>query len=186
MKYDPDAHHRRSIRLQGYDYSQAGAYFVSIIAQSRECIFGDVVDDQVVLSPVGELIQQIWMDLPARFAYCALDAFVVMPNHIHGIIVIDRVVQELVDGGTANGSPIDGHVEPPVALGAIIRVFKSLSAIQVNRLLARPPQPLWQRNYYEHIVRDDEDLNRTRQYIMDNPVQWAIDRENPAVVLPGH
>jgi REP element-mobilizing transposase RayT len=168
MKFNPDKHHRRSIRLKGYDYSQAGMYFVPVCAEQRLCLFGDVVDGCMQLNEVGLRVQQAWEDLPTRFSSGTLDTFVVMPNHIHGIIAI------VVPEGAASSAP---------TLGKIMRAFKSISTIEVNRLLSRPGQPLWQRNYYEHIIRDDDGLDRIRQYIVDNPVKWPEDEENPLRTL---
>jgi REP element-mobilizing transposase RayT len=108
-------------------------------------------------------VQQGWQELPARFAAVELDAFVVMPNHIHAILVF---------------SPPDGGAVAP--LGAVVRGFKSLTAVRVNRLLGRSGEPLWQRDYYDRIVRDDAELDRIRTYIVNNPLQWSLDTENPA------
>jgi REP element-mobilizing transposase RayT len=142
-------------------------YFVTVCAEQRLCQFGDVVDGCMQLNEVGRRVQQTWEDLPIRFSSIALDTFVVMPNHIHGIIAI-------VAEGAASSAP---------TLGKIMRAFKSISTIEVNRLLSRTGQPLWQRNYYEPIIRNDDGLDRIRQYILDNPVNWPEDEENPLRTL---
>jgi REP element-mobilizing transposase RayT len=162
VKYDRNKHHRRSLRLKGYDYSQAGAYFVTICTEDRQCLFGDVADGHMELNEAGQAVQETWKDLTVRFPSVVLDTFVAMPNHIHGIIT-------MVQGAATSAPP----------LGDIMRAFKSVSAIQVNRLLLRSGQPLWQRNYYERILRTEEDLNCTRQYILDNPAKWSEDADNP-------
>ncbi len=167
MSYDPDRHHRRSIRLRDYDYSQAGAYFVTICIYNRECLLGEIDGDGVRLVRSGQIVTETWDKMPLRFALIELDAFVVMPNHVHGIMVISQ--------GAASSAP---------TLGLIMRAFKSISAVACNRELVRADVPFWQRNYYEHIIRDADDLNRIRQYIADNPARWAEDPENPANYLP--
>ena len=155
MKYDPQIHHRRSIRLAGHDYSQAGAYFITICTHKGDLSLQD--------ESVREVVRSAWCGLPDRFPGVALDEFVIMPNHIHGIIVLA--------GGAASGAP---------TLERIVRAFKSISAIGANRVLGRSNRPFWQRNYYEHIIRDDEELNAIRQYILDNPRNWPDDPENPS------
>lgn len=160
MKHDPERPRRRSIRLKGYDYTQAGAYFVTICARNRECLFGNIANGEVSLNVAGRMTRSVWDELPNRFSGLELDAFVVMPNHVHGIFV-------LVGAGLA----LPG-------LGDIVRAFKSLTAVRVNRLLMRTG-PLWQRNYYEHIIRNEKELNLVREYIANNPLQWELDRENP-------
>ena len=167
MSFDPDKHHRSSIRLKGYDYSQAGAYFVIVCTEGRQCLFGDVIDERMKLNEAGRMVQQTWENLPTRFSSVTLDTFMVMPNHVHGIIAI------------VGAEPNRGAASSPPTLGDIKRAFKSISAIRVNRLLARAGQPLWQRNYYEHIVCDEAELDRVRQYILDNPAKWSEDKENP-------
>jgi putative transposase len=277
---DPEGHHRRRLRLKGYDYAQDGAYYVTICTQNRLCLFGDMVGGKIRLNTAGSAVQVVWNELPRRFARLELDAFVVMPNHIHGIAafvgaglalpgekgaasstptqgdVVDGVTggaptlghadngaaggvalghtgkgaaggvalghrgkgaasstptRDDGDDGVTGGAPTLGHADNGAAggvalghtgkgaasstptrddgddgvaggaptLGDVVRAFKSLSAIRVNRLLTRSG-PLWQRNYYEHIIRDEDELNRIRDYITNNPMQWELDRENPA------
>jgi len=170
-------HKRRSIRLQGYDYSQAGAYYFTICTRDRECLFGEVVDGQMRLNQTGQIIHTVWDSLPQFYVGCELDAFLIMPNHLHGVIVIGEPV------GAIHESPL-----PPVRiadrrrmlLSKILGRFKMVSAKQINILQATQGKPVWQRNYYEHVIRDDRSLNRIRQYIADNPAQWEFDLENPA------
>ena len=164
MKFVPEKHHRRAIRLPGYDYSQTGVYFITFCTLHREYLLGQVADGQMFLNAAGETLWHLWAVLPERFPTVSADAFMVMPNHVHDIIIIN-----LASGGAASGAP---------TLGEFIRAFKSIAAIAINRLLGRVGQPLWQRNYYEHIIRDDESLNRIREYIFTNPLIWHLDREN--------
>jgi REP element-mobilizing transposase RayT len=175
MTFDPEKHHRRSIRLKGYDYAQAGAYFVTIVTHGRECLFGDVVDGQMQLNNAGRFAEQCWLDIPHHFLHVELDAFVVMPNHVHGIIVIPDFV------GAKNFSPLpDGtpFLSRSRTIGSVVRGFKIgvTKWLRINIDISA----VWQRNYYEHIIRNEESLDRIREYIVNNPLQWAVDRENPS------
>jgi len=197
MTYDPDRHHRRSIRLAGYDYSKAGAYFVAICAQNRECLFGDVADGAMRMNGAGRMVEMAWNELPTRFPNTELDAFVVMPNHIHGIIVfvgagLALPLNALPIGmgaaysmGAANSAPTNppthGDGAGANTLGNVIGAFKSLASLRINRLLHRTGA-VWQRNYFEHIIRDGDSMNRIQEYIANNPLRWTQDRENPATV----
>jgi len=145
MKYNPDIHHRRSIRLKEYDYSQAGLYFITICTQNRECLFGDVKNGMVELSHIGKIAHNIWYEIPQHFGHVELDEFVLMPNHLHGIIVI--------------------------------RFYKA----RTTRLVRDKGFNyfVWQRNYYEHIIRNEDELNKIREYIQNNLLKWHLDRENP-------
>ncbi|HEV8720734.1 MAG TPA: transposase [Candidatus Binatia bacterium] len=180
MNTNPTQHHRRSIRLRAYDYSQAGAYFVTTCTHERACLFGDVVDCEMRVNDAGRMVEQCWSAIPNHFPHVDLDAFVVMPNHVHGIIVItDRAVgaknfSPLPDSNTSTHRPIRS---PSKTIGSIIRGFK----IGVTKWFRENTVThiVWQRNYYEHIIRNEESLNRIRQYVLDNPVRWAFDRENP-------
>jgi putative transposase len=165
---------RRSIRLQGYDYSQAGAYFITVCTQNREPLFGDIVNGAMHLNDAGKMVQQCWDDVPLHFPQVTLDAFVVMPNHIHGIVVIvgDAVV------GVKNFSPLPVSPQHPhgtsKTIGSIVRGLK----IRVTKWMRRntPVHDVWQRNYWEHIVRNESELNRIREYISGNPQYWELDR----------
>lgn len=171
MRYDPNKHHRRSIRLAGYDYSRAGAYFVSIVAKNRKALFGQV-DGGIRLNEIGEWVATWWCEIPRHFPKADIDEFVVMPNHMHGIVVIFD--------GVGAGIPDVGAGIPRPYLGQIIAYFKYQSTKQINAARETPGVPVWQRNYYEHIIRNVAELERTRQYIQSNPLRWAQDIENPA------
>ena len=163
MKYDPQIHLRRSIRLPGHDYSQPGAYFVTICTYNREL--------SLKAAPVKEAVRSAWHSLTGRFPGVLLDEFVIMPNHVHGIIIF---------GPTARVPPGRGAASSAPTLGQIVRALKSVSAIEANRILDCSERPFWQRNYYEHIIRDEDEFNRIRQYIRDNPLHWEEDPENPS------
>ena len=199
--YEPEKHHRRSIRLRGYDYTQPGAYFVTICAQGGECLFGEMVGGELVLSEYGHIVQQSWNDLPNHYPHVELDAWVIMPNHVHGIIVLvpdANVVgadHAIVGAGRGIGAGLRPAPTSPACTGPaptrgrklthhglpeIVRALKSFSARRINQLRTTPGVPVWQRNYYEHIIRSERALQAIRQYILDNPFRWHLDRYNPA------
>jgi REP-associated tyrosine transposase len=178
MPFDPDHHHRRSIRLKGYDYTQAGAYFITICVYGREPLFGHVAGEVVILSAYGQVVEQCWRSLARHTSRLILDAFVVMPDHLHGILM----PQALIDGA-ASPDIIRATDRPcgtlPGSINALVQNFKSISTRRVNRMRCSPSAPLWQRDYYEHIIRDSADLDRIRRYIADNPTRWEIRRGEP-------
>ena len=182
MNDDRQRHHRRSIRLKGYDYAQAGAYFITVVTYDRECLFGDVVENEMRLSDYGSIVQDEWTKSAVLRPRVMLDAFVVMPNHVHGIIALADD-----DGrGTLQRAPTFERFGKPTSdsIPTILRLFKSATTKRINEMRETPGMPVWQRNYYEHIVRNESSLDRIRQYIFDNPARWAIDRENPQAVAP--
>jgi len=187
VRFDPDKHHRRSIRLRGYDYAQAGAYFITIVAQGRECLLGQVVNDEMQLNDAGRMIWDEWQALAHRFPAVELDQFVVMPNHVHGIVrIVGASLVDAHDGMTTTEGATTRRATTRVAptLGDIVGAFKSITTNEYIRGVKTLgwqsfPGRLWQRNYYEHIIRDDASLNRIRRYIVDNPAQWPNDDENP-------
>ncbi|MFA6104852.1 MAG: transposase [Victivallaceae bacterium] len=191
MKYNPDNHHRHSIRLKGYDYAQPGAYFITICTQNRACLFGEIVDGEMVLNDAGKMVDNEWLILPGRFANIRLRGHVVMPNHFHAIL-------EIVDGGDV---PVDvvfnenqmgqpqgiapTAIEPmatiePATVGDIIGAFQSIVTVKYIRGVKTEKwqsfnKKLWQRNYWEHIVRDESELDRICRYIKNNPRNWRND-----------
>ncbi len=201
MKYDPNIHHRRSIRLPGYDYSQSGAYFVTICAYQRQCLFGDVVDGRMVLNQYGAIVADEWQKSSIIRQEIELDEWVVMPNHFHGIVIIKNIVGANGDGDVgandngdvgandngdvgANGRSPLRDVSPsqrmkPKSLSSLMAGFKSITTKKINILRDAPATPLWQRNYYEHIIRDRDAMDKIRQYIINNPVSWSIDQLHP-------
>ena len=178
MGYDPQKHHRRSTRLQGYDYSRVWAYFVTLCTQDRQCLFGEVVDGDMRLNDWGQIVADTWEWLATQYAHVELDGWIVMPNNVHGIIVIHN------DGcrGGSRTAPTRPATRKP--LGRLIGAFKTVSTQRINELRGSPGMPVWQRNYYEHIIRSEESLSRIRQYILNNPARWAFDRENRLTVAP--
>jgi REP element-mobilizing transposase RayT len=172
-----DGSGRRTIRLPAYDYTRAGTYFVTIVTFRRILMFGRVAGARVEHTGVGQMVVQRWQEIPLHFPEAELGAFVVMPNHLHGIVAINDCWR-----GTACCAPTSTleRFAAPVAgsFPTIIRSFKAAAARDAARR-HRLAHPLWQRGYYERIVRDDEELNRIREYIEINPMQWELDRENP-------
>ena len=199
MKFNSQKHHRRSIRLKGYDYSQAGAYFVTIVAWQREMLFGEIVDGEMNLNRYGQIVLNAWMDLQNHCRHVELGAFVIMPNHVHGIIILND--------GRRGGSPMTGRtilsnesragteplpteqtrpynpIKPRHGLPEIVRAFKSFSARRINTLRRTEGIPVWQRNYYEHIIRNEPEMDRITRYIESNRLRWADDDENPNRIL---
>jgi putative transposase len=176
MPYDPDRHARRSIRLRDYDYAQPGAYFVTVCTYQRECLLGDVIVDgrtRVRLSEYGRIVRDAWFRSADIRPGAALDAFVIMPNHLHSIIVFHA------DVGAHSRAPSDGRYRTPRSLGAFIAGFKSATTARINERRGTPGLPVWQRNYYEHVLRNEEALTRAREYIALNPLRLHLDRENP-------
>ncbi len=177
INHSNDSRHRRSIRLQGYDYSQAGAYFVTVCTQNKTCLFGEIVDDEMRLNEMGSTAERCWRAIPKHFHHATLDMFVIMPNHIHGIVLLDDV-------GARHAVPLRPRFgqSVPGSLSTLMRSYKSAVSKEINAMRNTPGAAVWQRNYYEHIIRDESSLARIREYIENNPLQWALDRENPANV----
>ena len=189
MPYASQSHHRRSIRLKEYDYTQPGAYFVTMVTWQREELFGQVVDGEMRLNDFGRIAREEWLKTEALRPNVILhdDEFVVMPNHVHGIIWI---VEDVGVGARRRRAPTNAAPPPetverfgkPVSasIPTILRAYKSAVTYRINALRDTPGAPLWQRNYYEHIVRDDKEFWATVNYIRDNPPNWQEDQENPA------
>ncbi len=177
------------MRVQGYDYASRGGYFVTMCTQGRISLFGDVVSGEMRLNALGEIVCAEWFKTANARATVFLDAneFVVMPNHVHGIIWI---MQDTPVGATRRVAPADAsaklHSRPqglrPGSLGAIIGQFKSLTTKRINEHRGKPGAPVWQRGYYEHVIRRADTLDRIRQYILKNPARWKFDNENPICV----
>ena len=176
MSFDPQKHHRRSIRLKGYDYSLSGGYFITLVVYQRACILGEVVDGAMTLSPFGQIVRDAWAWLESQYPTVQLDEFFIMPNHLHGILLIgDKPERDEINSGRG-GHPLrvrQGRANRPdgKSLGGLIGAFKTVSTKQVNLLRNTPGVPLWQRNYYEHIIWDEAGLFNARAYIRANPLQ---------------
>ncbi len=191
-KFDPKIHHRRSIRLQGYDYSQAGGYFVTIVAWHREFLFGKIMNKEMELSQYGEIVQKWWQEIPVHFPNVETGAFVVMPNHIHGIIFIhegrgavpapDDNVSQYAQGGETPPLQTSTFRGTPT-LGQIVAYFKYQATKEMNKVeKTGTVTKFWQRNYHEHILRNETDLQNKTEYIEANPLLWDEDDENPVNV----
>jgi len=169
---------RKQARLGGYDYSQAGGYFITICTHNREYLFGQVINYQMALNEIGKIVKQWWLKLEDRFTNVKLEDYVVMPNHIHGILM---VTEEENDVGAIHELPLQSGMilRRQMLIPKVVGYFKMNSAKYVNRLRGVVGISLWQRNYYEHIVRNESELSRIREYIQNNPLKWDLDRENP-------
>ncbi|MGD1862872.1 MAG: transposase [Leptolyngbyaceae cyanobacterium] len=244
MPYNPDKHHRRSLRLPHYDYTSPGAYFITICVHQRQCLFGEIVNGAMQLNEFGEVARSHWLRLPQHRVHVRLDAFVIMPNHMHGIIVLDTSTDPIIgthvgaglaqtsSNPTNNNAPkpaptahpqnndvgLDRHglnadetrspgcdgvgfgrhglnmdetrspkPTPPGKLGGgkrhdipeIVRGYKTFSARRINRLRRIRGVPVWQRNYWERIIRDETALRNIRRYIRNNPASWQLDKLHP-------
>lgn len=199
MPYNKQVHHRRSIRLPGYDYTSPGAYFLTICVHRGECLLGEVVNSAMQPNEWGQIVHEEWLASAKIRPELKLDAFVVMPNHLHGIVWLlhtDATQTHNVPPptvGAHGGAPDDsvhnvgahgrapGRVPQRAArsLGSFVAGYKSAVTKRTNQLRDTPGLPFWQRNYWEHIIRDEQSLNRIRQYIQDNPARWAEDQLHP-------
>jgi putative transposase len=182
MKYDPNKYHRRSLRLPGYDYTQVGAYFVTVCTHSRRYMFGDVIDGEMRLNDPGGMVEQWWVELEKKFPLVKIDKYMVMPDHFHGIVII--VDQHNHVGADAQVCPIPQGADPGAPLPRVLQWFKTMTTngyiCGVKQLSWAPLQgKLWQCNYYEHIIRNERELDDIRQYIVDNPAKWHEDVGNP-------
>jgi putative transposase len=177
-KFDPQRHHRRSIRLQGYDYAQEGAYYVTIVTWRRDFLFGEIVNKEMMLSERGQIADACWREIPNHFPHVELGAYVVMPNHMHGIIIITNDRRGAIYRAPTDDANIERFGKPVKgSLPTIIRTYKAA----VTRLIGRELNEtgIWQRNYYEHIIRNEQDLQNKTDYIESNPLLWDEDDENP-------
>jgi len=161
--------HRRRIRLRGYDYSHPGAYFLTICKHKYGSAFGEILDGKMKLNECGHIISACWHNLPEYHPHVTLNAFIVMPNHVHVIVVINRVDSESAPVGSGEQR----------SLFEIVRVFKTSSSRRINKVRGTVGSPVWQRSYWEHIIRNQEEFNRIHEYIIANPRRWHLDRENP-------
>ncbi len=183
MTYDPNVHHRRSIRLKDYEYTTPGWYFVTIVVQDRACLFGEVIDSVMQPNDAGQMVARVWSEIPVMYPGIDIDSLVVMPNHLHGIIVLLEEQRTASVGADPLCLPSSVPPTKALSLGDVVRRFKSLTTREYGvgvRQSGWPPfsQRLWQRNYFEHVVRDERDADRLQRYIIDNPANWARDVEN--------
>ena len=189
MGYEPEKYNRRSMRMKGYDYSLPGAYFVTLLASGRKHLFWKVNLDQVELNEIGKIVEYCWLKIPNYFDNIKLDEYVIMPDHLHGIIFIEAALGKgevfagnapnEVETQSANTSPLRPRGTKKGSLGAIIQNFKLVSTRFVNKRFYEAGNKIWQRNYYDRIIRNEREFNAIRQYIRDNPLNWEQDVENP-------
>jgi REP element-mobilizing transposase RayT len=163
---------RKTLRLKDFDYSQPGAYFVTICVRNKRCLLGSIADSEMRLSRYGLMAAESWEWLSSAYKYVVLDAWTIMPNHLHGIIFINQPCR----GGSRAAPTSEFKIKP---LGQIIGAFKSISTKQINIHQQMPGIPFWQRGFHEHVIRHEESLIRIRDYIATNPLRWELDRENP-------
>jgi REP element-mobilizing transposase RayT len=200
-----------STRLKGWDYSAAGYYFVTICTKERRCFFGDVVNGEMVLSPIGEIVAEEWQKTAQIRPNVAMDVWIIMPNHVHGIIVIytpnvetsrwgvstgdgtDRGVStgDGTDRGVSTGDGTDRGVSTikpganpawkPNSLGSIVNQIKSICTKRIWKTGFGDFG--WQSRFYDRILRDETALQKVRQYILDNPKKWVMDKNNPSNIF---
>ncbi|MBW4641900.1 MAG: transposase [Goleter apudmare HA4340-LM2] len=206
MKYNPNIHHRQSIRLRGYDYSQPGAYFITICTQHHECCLGEIINGDMKFTVRGAIAFRLWLQIPDHFPNVELDEFIIMPNHIHGIIVI---TDKLTDGGqiVGVGHEVAGHQgvghqgaghqgvghqgaghqgaeTAPLrrrkpTLGQVVAYYKYQTTKIINQIDHTPKNRVWQRNYYDRIIRHPNTFHLIQKYIIANPIRWHQDPINP-------
>ena len=199
MKFDPKIHHRRRIRLKGYDYSSEGAYFVTVCARDKECVLGEVIDGDMRLNSIGAIVELCWLEIPKHFENAVLDVYQVMPNHVHGIVrILDKPRRDLINQIPTTPNQRSNQCQPAAkranagvqskpewplmknpkqSLGKMIRSFKALATKKGHD--AGFDSFGWQGKFYDHIIRDGRDLDRIRQYIVDNPKNWTNDDNYP-------
>jgi len=190
MAYNPNTHNRKSIRLKEFDYSQPGLYFVTICCQDRKCLFGAIKNNDMILNNAGQMINDEWLKLPQRFPNIKLHEYIVMPNHFHGILEIvgetlvvsrnDATTQN--DNTTQKGQP-QGFGPTGKTLGDMVGAFQSITTVKyINGVKTknweRFNKKMWQRNYWEHIIRNKKSLIKIGEYIIDNPKKWDNDKFN--------
>jgi REP element-mobilizing transposase RayT len=185
MTYNPEIHHRRSVRLKNYDYSQAGAYFLTLCTHNRECLFGQIQDGEMYENAYAKIVREEWVRSANIRQEIILDVFVIMPNHFHAIVSIPAVGATGRSPGNppifryhrATGrSPLRPHGPKSKSIGALVAGFKSVVTKRINEIRHTPSLKIWQRNYYEHIIRNEESFCEIAEYIVNNPVKWTEDK----------
>ena len=200
MKNDEELPYRRSVRLQSYDYSHTGAYFVTICTEEKRCRFGAIVNGESQLNNLGQIARQMWLTLPKRFHDVTLDQYVVMPNHVHGILIPTPTdyythadsyapkvperfqTRKTKDAGAINLAPTRlvgqaGAINLAPTLGEVVRTFKALVTYHIRK--SGIPDFAWQRGFHESVLKNEKHLAYVRQYILDNPSRWTEDNLFP-------
>ena len=176
MTFYPERQRRRTMRLPGYDYSALGAYFITICTHQRQRLFGRIVKGENQISPFGQIVEDFWWAVPTHFSHATLDEFIVMPNHVHGIVVIKSPVTQRNNCGQQNTL---GHIMKPGTVSTIVRSFKSVTTRKINAVRSSPGSSVWQKNYYDHIIRDKRSYYHIQNYIRNNPLSWQKDKLRP-------
>ena len=175
MIHNPLIHNRKSIRLKEYDYSRPGEYFITICTYDKKCVFGEVIEEKIKLSPIGEIAKKCWEEIPEYFPKVKLDEYVIMPNHVHGVIIITDGRDLINQIPTENNFPLMKN--PKLTLGKIIRHYKARTAKYIHD--SGYGDFRWQSLFYDRIARSDKELDNIRDYIVNNPLKWYLDEENP-------
>ncbi len=188
-QYNQDIHHRRSIRLKDYDYNQGGAYFITFCVKNRECLLGEIKEGLINLNEYGKIVFNMWNYLPNYFQDVEIDAGVIMPNHFHGIILITDKCRGLVSKPFISkpiiSKPLSDQksnvpfYQKKTRLGTVIAYFKYQTTKLINQKRDLAGVKFWQKNYYEHIIRNQKSLEMLREYIVNNPQSWEIDQLHP-------
>jgi putative transposase len=179
---------RKSIRLKNYNYTQQGAYYITICASKRVCrggsrtsldihhnTFGHIKNGKMILNDIGKIIHDSWLWLADQYAYVGLDKFIIMPNHMHGVILLmDTMGMVIKVKGASRGAPTSRMLHKP--LGQLIGAFKTVSTKKINAIRNTSGVRLWQRDFYEHVISDESDFSRIREYIINNPKNWENDK----------
>lgn len=183
MRLYRDKFRIESTRLKEWDYSSCGYYFVTICLKDKQCLFGEVQEGKIKFSEIGKVVQKCWLEIPAHFKNVGLDEFIVMPNHLHGIVIIsNEYCRDAIHGVSKDKGGVTAEHNPMLSensLSKIIRWFKGRSKFEINKI---QDQPLfaWQSRFYEHIIRNEKSLKDIRKYIANNPIKWELDEYNPA------
>nr|WP_202803621.1 transposase [Spirulina subsalsa] len=191
MKYNPETHHRRSIRLPCYDYSQPGAYFITLCTHQKQCWFGQIDDGKMYINQLGKIVQNEWLKSAQMRPNLSLDEWIVMPNHLHGIVWLSELEKKRTNNssygnlGKADYADLSPESQKKAfrkkanSLGSFIGGFKASVTKQINQFRENTSIPIWQRNYYESIIQDETALNSIREYIQNNPQRWEEDPDHP-------
>ena len=182
---DKQLPNRESIRLKGFDYSKAGAYFVTICSRDKQCVFGMAEDDRIILSRLGRIVEECWTQIPDHFEQATLDEFIIMPNHLHGIILLTAKYPDSRDTIHRVRPPEEhettesfGHPTSG-SLPTIMRTFKAAVTRETRRQKLSDDQSIWQERFFERVIRNDDAMLKAREYIVNNPLKWHLDKENP-------
>jgi putative transposase len=179
MHYNPEIHHRRSIRLKGYDYSTKGAYFLTLCTYQNECLFGEIINGEMYINEYGQIVTEEWMQSSIIRKEIELDESVVMPNHFHAIVFINPDIEDTVGAQGIAPSSEGIAYRKSKSISTLVAGFKTAVTKRINILRNAPGNAVWQRNYYENIIRNENALDKIRQYTINNPSSWEVDKFYP-------